>query len=84
MTPGVGVLVLRCGYISYIVKMHYFFKNLFSTPRHRSDKLSLLNYSYDDQGRVYQNCKFHDPRGRGYCARAWPYESYSENALFLF
>ena len=39
--------------------------------------------SNDDQGRVYQNCKFHDPRGRGSCARAWPYKSYSENELFL-
>ena len=29
MTPGVGVLVLRCDHIIYIVKMHYFFKNLF-------------------------------------------------------
>ena len=28
-------------------------------------------------------CKFHDPRDRGFCARAWPYKSYSENALFL-
>ena len=28
MTPGAGVLVLGCGHISYIVKMHYFFKNL--------------------------------------------------------
>ena len=26
MTPGVGVLVLGCGHISRIVKMHYFFK----------------------------------------------------------
>ena len=25
-------------------------------------------YSNDDQGRVYLNCKFHDPRGRGSCA----------------
>ena len=39
--------------------------------------------SNDDQGRVYQNCKFHDPRGRGSYARAWPYKSFSENALFL-
>ena len=39
--------------------------------------------SDEDQGRVYQNCKFHDPRDRGYCARAWPYKSYSKNALFL-
>ena len=39
--------------------------------------------SNDDQGRVYQNCKFHDPRGRGSCARVWPYKSWSKNALFL-
>ena len=39
--------------------------------------------SNDDQGEIYQNCKFHDPLGRGSCARAWPYKSYSENALFL-
>ena len=40
-----------------------------------------LVYSNDNQGRVYQNCKFHDPRGRGSCARAWPYKSYSENDI---
>ena len=28
MTPGAGVLVLGRGYISHIVKLHYFFKNL--------------------------------------------------------
>ena len=39
--------------------------------------------SYDDQGRVYQNCKFHDPWGRGSCASALSYKSYSETALFL-
>ena len=39
--------------------------------------------SNDDQERVNQNCKFRDPRSRGSCARAWPYKSYSENALFL-
>ena len=27
MTSGTGVLVLGRGYINYIVKMHYFFKN---------------------------------------------------------
>ena len=25
MTPGAGVLVLECGHISHIVKMHYSF-----------------------------------------------------------
>ena len=28
MTPGAGALVLGCGHISHIMKMHYFFKNL--------------------------------------------------------
>ena len=28
MTPMAGVLVLGCGHISHIEKMHYFFKNL--------------------------------------------------------
>ena len=30
MTPGAGVLMLGCGHISQIVKMHFFFKNLSS------------------------------------------------------
>ena len=34
MTPRAGVLVLGRGHISYIVKMHYFFKIFFSTARH--------------------------------------------------
>ena len=80
MTPRAGVLVLGRGHISHIVKMHYFFKIFFSTPRHCSNKV----YSNDDTGSVFQNCKFHDPRGRGFCARAWTYKSYSENALLFF
>ena len=32
---------------------------------------------------VYQNCKFHDPRGRDSCEGDWPYKSYCDNALFL-
>ena len=28
MTPREGILVLGCGQISQVVKMHYFFKNL--------------------------------------------------------
>ena len=28
--------------------------------------------SNDDQGGVYQNCKFHYPWDKGSCARAWP------------
>ena len=42
-------------------------------------------YSNDDQGRSKLNCKFHDQRDRGSCARTWQYtfKSNSENALFL-
>ena len=29
MTPGAGVIVLQLGHISHIVKMHFFFKNIF-------------------------------------------------------
>ena len=80
MTPEADVLLLWHGHIGHIVKMHIFF-----------EKCSLLRgkdqtnyvYSNDVQGRVYQNYKFHDPRGRGSCARALPCKSYSENALFL-
>ena len=36
-------------------------------------------YSNDEQERVYQNCKCYG----GSCANAWPYKSYSVNALFL-
>ena len=57
------------------VKLMYFF----STPRHGLGKQSANN----DQGRVYQDCKFHDLWDWGSCAWAGPYKSYSANALFL-
>ena len=41
MTPKVGILVLEGDQISHLVKMHYSFKNIFYTPRGRSDKLSI-------------------------------------------
>ena len=63
-----------------LCKIDVFLKKIFSTPRHGPYKLM---YSNDDQGRVYQNCTFHDPRGRGSCAGAWSYKSYNKNALFL-
>ena len=59
MTPGTGVLVLGCGHISHIVKIHFFFKNL-SSLLPVIDQTTYV-YSIDDQGRVYQNCNFHDP-----------------------
>ena len=79
MTPGAGVLELGCDQINHIVKMH-FLKSSFLPPCiYHTNQI----YSNNDEGRVYQNCTFHDPRGRGSYARAWPYKSYSENALFL-
>ena len=41
MTPGAGVFVLGRGHISHIVKMHYSFKIVLFTLRHRSEKLSI-------------------------------------------
>ena len=52
MTPRAGVFVLGRGYISHIVKMHYFFNN-------PGIDLTKKVCSNDDQGRVYRNCKFH-------------------------
>ena len=46
--PGAGVLVLRCGHISHIVKMHYFFNNL-SSLLPVIDQTNYV-YSIDDQG----------------------------------
>ena len=68
-----NIVVLGCGHISRIVKMHYCFKNL-SPLLPVIDQTNYV-YSIDDQGRVYQNCKFHDPRGWGSDVRAWPYKS---------
>ena len=74
MTSGARVLLLGHG---HIVKMQYFFFCLFfSTLGHGSNKLSN-----NDKGRVNQNCKFHDLRGKGSCVWTWPH---SENAIFLF
>ena len=42
------------------VKLRYFFKNLFSLLP-GIDQINQV-CSNDDKGRVYQNCKFHDPR----------------------
>ena len=41
MTPGAGVFVLGRGHISHKVKMHYSFKIVYFTLRHRSEKLSI-------------------------------------------
>ena len=44
MSLGEGVLVLRGGHISHIVKMTITLKFFFSAPSHRSDKLPVSIY----------------------------------------
>ena len=41
MTPGAGILVMGCGHLGHIVKMHYVYNFFYSSLRHHgSDKLS--------------------------------------------
>ena len=61
-----------------IVKFMYFFEKMSSQPS------SIHVYSNNDQWRIYQNCKFHDAKGRGSYARVWPNKSYSKNVLTIF
>ena len=58
------VVLLGRDHINHIVKVHNFFKNLLSILKHWSEKI----YSNNDQGRVYQICKFHNPQDRGFVA----------------
>ena len=45
--------------------------------------MNQTNYVYrnDDQGRVYQNCKFHDPQGWGSDVRHGHISHYNEYVL---
>ena len=72
MTPGAGAFVLGHG---HIVKMQYFFS--FSCLHLGMDQTNLV-CSNDVKGRVYRNCKFHDPRGLGSYAKAWSYSGTSK------
>ena len=81
MSPGAGVLVLGCGHLSHIVKMHYFFKNLhlYSQAYIRQTKYIVL---INKEGST-KIVTFMTPGAWVLVARVWPYKSYSENALFL-
>ena len=61
ITLRTGNLVLGRGSISDIVKVHYFFQNLFSL--HSGIDQIKWEYRNDDQGRVYKNCKLNYSRG---------------------
>ena len=75
-----GFLVLGRGHMSYSRNALFLIKT--SSLLMGIDQTNWV-YSNDNEGRVYQNCKFHDPRGKDSCARAWPYKSYSENAFII-
>ena len=75
MILGARVLVLGHGHTSHLMKIHYFFLKCSFILRITSMNQTNLSYSKDDQGKVYQTSKFHDPRGKVSCARAWSYKS---------
>ena len=57
-------------------KIDVFFKNrLSNSSAWFRQTIYRKVYHNDDHGRVYHNCKFHDPRGRVSCAKVWPYKS---------
>ena len=49
------------------VKIGYLFKNLFLYFQAYFTQNGV--YSDNDQGKVYPNCKFHEPLGKGSCTR---------------
>ena len=81
ITPSEWVLVLVCGHVCYIVKMHFFFMNLLAFHIFQTN----WEYSNDDQERVYQNgtILFTYQRVRVSCTVAWLYKLFSEIALLL-
>ena len=81
MTLGAGVLVLGCGHISHLMKIHYFFTNLllYSGAWFRQTKCIVMMTKEGSTKIV----NFMTPGAGVLVARVWPYKSYSENALFL-
>ena len=61
--------MLGRGHISYIMKMHYFFKNRFLYSHYQFRPTKYNVYSNDDQGRVYLNYRFHVPGAGGLVPR---------------
>ena len=83
MTPRVGVPLLGRVHISYIVKFIIPLKVFFSSPRHRTDKVSIQVW-YPRKG--LPTLWISRPLGQGFFARpirVFPCKSYSEIALFL-
>ena len=65
ITLGKG-LELECGQISHMMKC------LISNKILELLSIDQIYQVYNDkQGKVYQNCKFHDPQGRDGCRIYW-------------
>ena len=77
MIPGARVLVLGYGHIKHIVKLHYFFFNIFSQAWFRQTQYIVIITNEKSTKIV----NFNDLRARVSCARAWTYKSYSENKV---
>ena len=79
--PGVGVLVLWCGHISYIVKINYFNENLLLYSRAQIRQTAGIVIMSKEGSTKFVNVMI--PKGRDSCARACPNKSHGENASFL-
>ena len=75
MIPGVGVLGLRCRHISYIVKIHYFFKNLLLYTKELIRQTEGI-VTISKEGSVHI-VNFMIPKGRNSCARVAKCYSYT-------
>ena len=60
LTPGAGFFVLGRVHIIHVVKMHYFFKILFSPPGGRGGD-QTIKYMLMKTKEMYPNCIFHEP-----------------------
>ena len=81
MTLGAGVLVLRRGRVSHIVKMHYFFKYrpVFAGARFKLTKCMVM-MTKEGSTKI---ANFMTPEVRVSCAKVWGNKSYNEKVLFL-
>ena len=80
MTPLLGVLVLRRYHIRYVVKIHYFFKNLlffFNAQIKQPEGISIMSKEGTTTIVNFMT------QCMDSFARVWPNKSSSENALFF-
>ena len=76
-----GRLVLRCGHINYMIKIHYLFKSLFlyiEAQFRQIEGIVMMN----KEG--YRNHKFHDSQCNDSHARAWPFIYRNDDKHGLF